>query len=990
MIRLVRIGLEVMLVVMVCAYAAAVIRDYSRYAAHYPYIATDDGLANVSYALATEGRYGFMTSPVQGFTDIMRDRGFFNYGPWYFYSGAALIWLFGYSLTMLRAMHLAGILAIAVAGAWCFGRRGHLAAGAVIAVGLLHSFALGQWPMVRPDIAVSVFAIVFIVAAGLAIEKASALWWFVAGLGAGCAALTHLIAWALVPCWLATFAIAIAVDWPGRRRAVTGLAAGIFGLAAATFMFYASFGFRIRDHLQMIQAYSGYLGGTPGVSTGPRGVLAEHLRIAFGYLGPWVRAALGASVLANVLMLAAAWRLPRDARNRAFAAALPPTMVLLSYGLSLGAYPSYHSGYAILLQVGAWWCAGTALSLLVSRLPVSRHLGQAALAALIVGVSGTLVFGQASNPRLGLIQTWVGFQGYLDKIGTFMPRGATVWSTGVNGIESPGRYELIEFIDGVNILQRSRAKHLVDSSAVAPQYLMWDYRLNRENLLQTLDRTRMPPNQGKTTFGNALDALASVRYRVIGLIAAPPYGVARVYARMPNAPEAPTTVPVVSAYDIATQSWHERLDPPMALETKPSARVQFNIDFRSAAGSPADRSVVSTLPPGRYLLRVRVTRSWGSSGGTLICATSSPSVTERIGELGPSFDVAPYAEGDDEAYLVREHPGGPIYISQFDNAQRAGIEGVDAFRIRPQLDDDQVAARSMFRALPLDSWVGHASPGVRARLTESGSLAVEGNASRTGYQISSPAVPGRVNARVTLRAGFAGQQGAVCLGALNGTGAKWLANGGNPARDFSFTVDETGAFQVVFYNCNASDAGNVESRFTVSSTQYAVESTGFYVDRLLEVRDPVRAAALVAADARVRSFPAGLAVTSDEIGRIQLPLSGDDMSFSSAIASHAAGGWTIAGRADGPFSYLLKSKPQTVDDDRRLVAHLRVRTGGVTIGLLRNNAWAGQVNLTGAGEYIAVLQPPARGVYEVVVANNLSGPSLATDVAVTSLGWVPR
>ena len=213
MTRLIRSG-HLLLLAAVVAYAAVVAGDFSRYADHRPYIAVDDGLANVSYALATEGRYGFLTSPVQGFTDLMRDRGFFNYGPWYFYLGAGLIWLFGYSLTLLRAIHLAAILAIAATAWWWFGRRRQAASGALVALGLLHSFTLAQWPMVRPDIAVSVFAILFIVAAGLAIERQSPVFWFVAGLGAGAGALTHLVAYALVPCCVVTLAIALASERP--------------------------------------------------------------------------------------------------------------------------------------------------------------------------------------------------------------------------------------------------------------------------------------------------------------------------------------------------------------------------------------------------------------------------------------------------------------------------------------------------------------------------------------------------------------------------------------------------------------------------------------------------------------------------------------------------------------------------------------------------------------------------------------------------------
>jgi hypothetical protein len=61
----------------------------------------------------------------------------------------------------------------------------------------------------------------------------------------------------------------------------------------------------------------------------------------------------------------------------------------------------------------------------------------------------------------------------------------------------------------------------------------------------------------------------------------------------------------------------------------------------------------------------------------------------------------------------------------------------------------------------------------------------------------------------------------------------------------------------------------------------------------------------------------------------------------------------------------------------------------VTIGLLQNNSWVAQVNAA-AGEFIIVIEPPQPGVYEIVAATNVADPSLATDVVIDRLGWVPR
>src|SRR5205814_548418 len=76
------------------------------------------------------------------------------------------------------------------------------------AVGALWFFDVAEWPMVRPDIMVSFFAVAFVVAAGLAVSVKRPIWWFAAGLAAACGALTHLIAWSLVPAALLVWAVA--------------------------------------------------------------------------------------------------------------------------------------------------------------------------------------------------------------------------------------------------------------------------------------------------------------------------------------------------------------------------------------------------------------------------------------------------------------------------------------------------------------------------------------------------------------------------------------------------------------------------------------------------------------------------------------------------------------------------------------------------------------------------------------------------------------
>jgi hypothetical protein len=984
---------RVLLLATVIAVAAIVTRNFARYADHYPYLAADDALGNVSYSLATEGRYGFQTSPIQGFTNVSRTQGFFNYGPWYFYAGAGLIWVFGYSITVLRSLHLLGILAIAATACWWFGRRGQLAAGALVALGLLHSFDVGQWPMVRPDIAVSVFAVMFIVVAGRAIENGSATAWFLAGLAAGCAAFTHLIAWALVPCCLFTVAIALMSDRPGRRRSVIVLLAVAAGLVASVVMFYGSFGFRVRDHLATLRGYSGYLSGTAAAG-GDRSAIVAHLRLGFSYLSPAVRIALFGAVVASLGIVVLSSRWSRAVRTPVLAVLLPPVAVSCFYVASLAVYASYHTGYVILPQVVAWWCAGALVWALLglaerSRPSVSRVL--AAATAVIVLIAGaTQLYARArteGNPRLAYAREWVSIHDYLARVGDLVTRGAAAWGAPIFGIDSPGRYELVDAVSAVAMMGDD-AKLLREAEAprIAPAYLIWGYGDNRENTMRALLDPLMQGN-----FNRLRDALVRIRYRLVGMVAATPYGVTRVYQRILTADDLPQRLPVVSVFDNVTQLWDGRLDGPLPATAVTTEPARFDLQFdKPRPPLRADRTVTTELPPGRYLLRIRLTgapRVVISRRPAVLAVTSAASISETVGDLGPSVDFSPYAQADTDAFLIHSHPGGALYVSQFDKEQRSSLDGIDVYRILPALYSDQLAD-PLFTSLPAEPWLPLASPGVNVSVTATGALSVKGDASQGGYQIQSPVLPAEKGSIVTVRAMFVGQQGRVCIGALNSPG-NWLVNGGDPLRDFQFPVDATGGFRVVFYNCNAAPSGNAPSWFTVSHMRYAIREPGAYVDQLLAALNPGPAAAPAIEGPPVRSFPAGLHLTSDEVTRIQIQLKSADLQFRAPLVGDAGEGWLLKGQAEGRYSYVLRSKPIRISA-HRLVAKGVLNSGGVTIGLLKDEKWAGNVNVTEPGPFVVVVEPPALGTtYEIVVANDIDSGPLTTDVALERIGWAP-
>src|SRR5204863_267186 len=78
-----------------------------------------DTMASV---VAGHGRYGVLSSPVQGVFEVDRTHAFFNYGPLYFYVAAALTWLMGPSLKLYRMLHPLGLVLVVLIAVWAMRR----------------------------------------------------------------------------------------------------------------------------------------------------------------------------------------------------------------------------------------------------------------------------------------------------------------------------------------------------------------------------------------------------------------------------------------------------------------------------------------------------------------------------------------------------------------------------------------------------------------------------------------------------------------------------------------------------------------------------------------------------------------------------------------------------------------------------------------------------------------------------------------------------
>lgn len=102
-------------------------------------------------------------------------------------------------------------------------------------------------------------------------------------------------------------------------------------------------------------------------------------------------------------------------------------------------------------------------------------------------------------------------------------------------------------------------------------------------------------------------------------------------------------------------------------------------------------------------------------------------------------------------------------------------------------------------------------------------------------------------------------------------------------------------------------------------------------------------------------------------------------------ATIADGAVTIHGDAPTSYAYALQLPVENSKGGRYLVAEGELFDGGLTLGLLKDNQWAGQVNVTTPGKFKIVMKPEA-GDYTATLAHNVPEQKF-NHFKLTRLGW---
>jgi hypothetical protein len=808
-------------------FVAVTVHNFFAYIGHYPYWSIDDGLSVVSTSWLQTGRYGDPAVPIEGFSDLQRYRGFFIYGPWPFAAGTAITWLFGFSIQALRAIHLIAALSLVFVGLRLFSGLAGAIATTVLGVCVSYAVVQIQWPMVRPDIFVTLFAAGLIWSAAVATRDGRPRSWFVAGLAAGCGAFSHLIGATLVPASLVALVAAITVR---RSRFLRPAVALVLGWIASAVMFYASFGFRFTDHITHLLRYRAMVRGNTAAALNSTGLVAvwmEHYRIATsGVPGVFVIAAVVA-LAAAVALIGRALRLRTGRAIETIALLVPGSAIFSLYTVGLGLYPNFHTGYVILPQLIGVWLIASVLYVLLDDLSVragsSARLVAATVAVAVLVMAARSAYGlskSVDDPRIALARSWVAISPYLDEVLGPVPQRAVAWGAVPFAAEGPERIQLISLETALFLMTGIPA---AQRPALAPDFLVWGHP-------QTVDAIVNPfaaPERDPLTLLPSV--LPDTEFALASLVSAAPYGATRVYERSLSS-SAPGHLPLVSAWDAAQQRWLHDATPSEPVTWLPATGSLLVIKGSRRWPRAATDAVAAQLPSGWYLFRVTLTGDAAKS--QLLTLGAGSAHQYPAGDLPPAVDVAARL-GSEPVYLVRHHDGGAIGMNLFAADAGSRIGAVDTFGISGLTDYRLARERMTEQSLPaLSTWVPDAAGGV-TMVTDGAGVLVRGNASPWGYQLVSPRIEVTPGVDVSVRLSIAVDAGRVCTGILDERRQQWIVRPLDRVDVHRFAAGGNHGVFVVLSNCNGDGGGPVASRFTVTEGRYAVFADRWYVDTLM-------------------------------------------------------------------------------------------------------------------------------------------------------------
>lgn len=739
---------------------------FFRIADMYPIYAVDDVLANLSVALSNLGIYGLPASPEQALGEdfVLRIGGFYNYGPFPFYAGAAIDWLFGTSYPLQRFLHPLCLFLSAVVAFFTF-RRLNVGLAAVYIWLVLAIFWGVMWPMVRPDPFTALFSVIAIACFTAALVTDKRRFWFAGSFFAVTAVTTHLVVAAIVPWMLVVIATGLYLRWSANRTDIffkryvwQRLTLSAIGSLIALAIFLEAMDFRLNEFYTLATNVSQRDGGFD-LAKFAAGCVAQFKWTWF-HLTNGIKLVLALGIVCGVISLLV---LPFFERRHVVTVVaffgLPFTF-LVFYSLSLGLYPNFHTGYSLVAQLTGTWAViagyGTLIWLFAEKRPLFGPL--ATFGTPVAGL--ILIMGQSISTLSG-DAVWakgdnVSFSRYYDQALENIPRKSLILAGAVFGLESGTRFAALQWSDALSSMKEMNEQERQD---VSPDYMVLNDYLR---FLTVFHLSGDAANTGVEPL--LLEAFGDARYQQKKIVHAKPYGSAIIYEKQ-TAQDTEAAPPLVAAYDHANDVWNSNIKEigvPVFSVTPP---VSFDLSSFSVKAN-ARLSKKTTLEAGTYLLEITPDQP----GSGIFLATSSAAFQSSRGiNLNFEMQETPYAPWDTTVYLLVSHNGGDLYVSEASNSPdtKPGYSVTRAWRT----GEYTIEGRPLDVA-PVSKWENaHKST---LAMQSDGWLLVDGGDSRYGHQIRSPIVQVPRDTDIRFSIDLEELVGVVSVGILNPAKGEWI------------------------------------------------------------------------------------------------------------------------------------------------------------------------------------------------------------------------
>lgn len=107
----------------------------------------------------------------------------------------------------------------------------------------------------------------------------------------------------------------------------------------------------------------------------------------------------------------------------------------------------------------------------------------------------------------------------------------------------------------------------------------------------------------------------------------------------------------------------------------------------------------------------------------------------------------------------------------------------------------------------------------------------------------------------------------------------------------------------------------------------------------------------------------------------------------SEMVSLLEGEITVDGKATTPYSYLFQLPGEKLKDEPRVfLIEGELFKGGLTVGMIKDDRWASQINVTGHGKFVLAIEH-SQGIYVPTVANNVPGDP-SNHFVIRRMGWI--